>query len=138
MVDPKTSNKEEMPMLFLNSVRTGLFIGAVALAGCATEAPSDQTPGSLDELVVPSADFTFATSRAISVQLDAKNGPAAIEVRDSENRRLMQGAFRESVNIDLKLPLGLQPRLTVRSGLGDNAIEQTIDLDEAGRGTAEY
>lgn len=126
-------------MAFIDSVRTGLFVGALGLCGCATDINSEnQAPVSLDELVVPSADFTFATSRAVTLQLDSSDGPVAVEVRDSENRRLMQGAFRESVSIDLRLPVGMPSKLTVRTGLGEDAAEQTVQLDDAGHGIAEF
>ncbi len=124
-------------MSLTDSVRTGLFVGALGLCGCSTPINSDPAPGSLDELIVPNPDFTFATSQAVTLQLDNRDGPAAVEVRDSENRRLMQGAFRGSASIDLRLPLGMPPKLTVRTGLGEDAVEQTVVLDEAGRGTAE-
>lgn len=115
-----------------------IAFAAAGLFGCADAA--SETPERLDQLVIEDPDFDFATSRAVQLRLEksADQAPVAVEVTDVEGRRLMDGAFRSTATIDLKIPVGSEGRLTVRTGQGEQAKSQDVTLDDAGRATAQF
>lgn len=113
------------------------LLGLLGAAGCAQDASREA--GSLDELVVTDPDFTFATSRSVRLELRAPDGEpgAAVEVSDAEGRRLMDGAFVGSAQIDLKIPVGAERRLNVRTVRGDAASLEEVSIDPDGRAVVE-
>ena len=106
-------------------------VGVVGLSACADVATDGQTPDSLDQLVITDPDFDFSTSRSVRLELRAEDGaaPKAVEVADSEGRRLMDGAFRGSATIDLKVPVGRDRTLKMRVGQGDDVVERDLEVD---------
>jgi len=116
--------------------KTGLcssLLICAAAAGCAVDAdaPANGAAESLDTLVVPSADFTFATSRGVRVEIAPEgetNEAVAVEIADTEGRRLVKGAFIGRTAVDVKLPLGAGQQLRVRTGNGDQAKTQVVDI----------
>lgn len=115
------------------SLMVGTF-GVVGLAACADVADGP-SPERLDQLVITDPNFDFSTSRAVRLELRAEEGaaPKAIEVADSEGRRLMDGAFRGSATIDLKVPVGLDRTLEVRVGKGQDAVSHDLAIGDDGR-----
>lgn len=110
-------------------------LGIMILSACSVEAEAPR----LDTLVITDPSFDFSTSRSASLVLNSGSGaPAALEVRDAEGRRLMKGAFAVPAVLDLRLPVGTEPRLTIRQGQGAAATEQTVQLDADGQATANF
>lgn len=115
----------------------GAGLLALGLAACATneaDAPADE----LATLVVSDPNFDFSTRRSAQLELRAAENaePVALEIRDSEGRRLLQGAFRSGATLNFKLPLGADSSLTIRTGAGEAATEQVVRLNDAGHGVA--
>jgi len=122
-----------MPNALSNILKGLACAGVLGLVACAQSAdPSDNLP--LAELVVTDPNFDFATTRTVRVELTAAEGaaPQAIEVSDAEGRRLMDGAFRSSVSMDLKVPVGRANTLQLRTGQGAQAVQQQLTVDERG------
>ncbi len=101
---------------------------AIGLTACA-QGP-DSSAKNLAEVVVPDENFTFATSKKVSLQVQVAPGasPEMIEISDSEGRRLMQGAFVNSTTIDLEVPVGRAGSLKIRTGQNEDAKERSIDI----------
>lgn len=99
---------------------------AFGLSACAQG--TDNSASTLAEVVVPDADFTFATSRKVSLEVQVGATPEMIEISDSEGRRLMQGAFVNSTTIDLEVPVGRASSLTIRAGQNEDAVERAIEI----------
>lgn len=122
-----------MPHALMNTLKCLACASALSLVGCAqSAAPGDDVP--LAELVVTDPDFDFATTRTVRVELTAAEGaaPQAIEVSDSEGRRLMDGAFRSSVSMDLKVPVGRADTLQLRTGQGAQAVQRQLTVNARG------
>ncbi len=119
------------------SLHLGAGLLALGLAACATN-DADAPAQELGTLVVSDPDFDFSTRRSAQLELRAADNaaPVALEIRDSEGRRLLQGAFKSGATLNFKLPLGADRSLTVRTGAGDAATEQVVRLNDAGRGVA--
>ncbi len=105
-------------------------LGLLGATSCVDAPGGSSVPDTLDQLEITDPNFSFATSRSVRLELRADEAaePQAIEVTDSEGRRLMDGAFRGSVVIDLKVPVGHE-RLKLRVGRGDDAVERELDVD---------
>lgn len=122
----------------MQRTKLSLAIGALGLLGataCADASGGSSVPDSLDQLEITDPNFDFATSRSVRLELRANEaiGPQAVEVTDSEGRRLMDGAFRDSAVIDLKVPVGRERTLKLRIGNGDDAVERELEVDVSRR-----
>lgn len=108
-----------------------LGFGLAALSACVGAGDDAQGPERLDQLVITDPNFDFATTRTVQLELRAEDGaaPQAVEVADAEGRRLMDGAFRGSATIDLKVPVGRDGTLKLRVGKGVDAVERELDID---------
>ena len=111
----------------LLTVATLAFAGTACVDGN-TDAASATT---LDQLEITDPNFDFSTSRSVRLELRADEAatPQAIEVTDSQGRRLMDGAFRGSAVVDLKVALGQEDTLKLRVGRGAEATERTLEVD---------
>lgn len=95
-----------IPMRALRHALSGVFI--VGLTACAVDNPSDSAAPSLREVTIPS-DFTFQTSRTVSVQInpsddvfvDTKDAP--VEVRRPDGAVLYRGAVRKGKPLDVEV-----------------------------------
>ena len=111
-----------------------IWLATVALglaSSACIDAQTEATPGSLDQLEITDPNFDFSTSRSVRLELRADEAatPQAIEVTDSEGRRLMDGAFKGSAVVDLKVALGQEDTLKLRVGRGAEATERTLEVD---------
>lgn len=106
-------------------------LGLLGATACADVASDAAAPESLDQLEITDPNFDFSTSRAVRLELraDETATPQAVEVTDSEGRRLMDGAFRGSAVVDLKVPVGRDRTLKLRVGHGDDAVERDLTVD---------
>lgn len=106
-------------------------LGLLGVTACVDASGGTSTPESLDQLQITDPSFDFSTSRAVRLELRADEAAEAkaVEVTDSEGRRLMDGAFRGSAVIDLKVPVGRARTLKLRVGQGDEAVERDLDVD---------
>jgi hypothetical protein len=112
------------------------ILGAAASSACAESADA---PTRLDQLVIEDPNFTFATARSVTLSLEAEGtAPKAVEVADAEGRRLMNGAFRGSAQVQLKVPVGADGKLIVRVGQGADVVTQDVTPDAAGRAAARF
>lgn len=107
--------------------------GMAALLGCA----DGSGPTSLEGLVITDPSFDFSTTETVRLDLVAGAEPRAIEARDAEGRRLMDGAFKEGVSIDLKVPVGRAEVIKLRIGSGDDAVERELVVDASRRAVSE-
>lgn len=102
------------------------------LSACTQANLSDasDTPADLASVVVPDPDFTFETRSIVKVRLepDEVSVFTPVKVFDAEGRLLFQGVVQQPLALDLRLPLGGAPRLTVVSGRGQNAIKQQLTV----------
>lgn len=121
----------------MSSLYTHILAGAftLGLAGCAQFANDGAQGERLADLQITDPNFSFATSRTVSLEVRVSEaaGPQIVEVADAEGRRLMQGAFLNDTTFDLKVPLGQAPVFKVRTGQGDQAVEQDVAIDADGR-----
>lgn len=118
----------------MQRIKLSLALAALGLLGvtaCVDASGGSSGPETLDQLEITDPNFHFATSRAVRLELraDEAAAPQAIEVTDSEGRRLMDGAFRGSVVVDLKVPVGRDRTLKLRVGQGDNVVERELNVD---------
>ncbi len=106
-------------------------LGLLGATACVDASGGSSVPESLDQLEITDPNFDFATSRSVRLELRAEEGavPQAVEVTDSEGRRLMDGAFRGSAVVDLKVPVGRESTLKLRVGNGDDAVERALNVD---------
>ena len=113
-------------------------LGLVSAAACADVGGAAE-PTRLDQVIVPDESFDFATARAVRLDLVLEPGaaPQALEVLDTESRRLLDGAFKASASVDLRLPAGRDQALQVRVGQGAAATTRVVAVDAAGRATTE-
>ena len=104
---------------------------AAALAGCTAPTFNEAEPQRLADVKVSDPNFDFGTSQTVRLELTAAAGaqPQALEVTDSEGRRLMDGAFKSGASIDLKVPVGRAQSVTLRVGQGDAATERVLTVD---------
>ena len=111
--------------------------GLLLLSACTepTWQPAAESPKRLADVVVTDPDFDFATTQSVKVELQMAEGsaPQAIEAFDADGRRLMDGAFKSSASIDLRLPVGRANEVKLRVGSGDSAVERTLKVDANGR-----
>lgn len=110
---------------------TGLF-GLLACDG--TGSVDGEAPASLADLVVSDADFTFASTKTVRLEVETAEGEA-VEVADADGRRVMDGAFLQGASIDLKVPVGNE-RLTVRTLRGDETVSRDVEIGADGRAVA--
>jgi len=111
---------------------------------CTHEAGPSARPSSGDPAVdfanlEVAEDFTFATRRDVQLRLEALEPQVAkyVEVSDHEGRRLFAGAVLGSMDLDFDLTSGVQQRLQVRVGRGDQARTESVSL-EGGRGAVSF
>ena len=76
-------------------------------------------------------------SSDLELRADEAATPQAVEVTDSEGRRLMDGAFKGSAVVDLRVPLGQEGSLKLRVGRGEQATERTLEVDANLRAAAD-
>lgn len=121
--------------------RVCLVMASLPLAGAVACADVGGTaePTRLEEVVVPDERFDFATARAVRLDLVVQEGaePQAIEVLDTEGRRLMDGAFKSSVSLDLQVAAGRDQALQLRVGQGDAVTTRVVAVDADGRASTE-
>jgi hypothetical protein len=121
--------------------RVCLVMASLPLAGAVACADVSGTaePTRLEEVVVPDERFDFATARAVRLDLVVHEGaePQAIEVLDTEGRRLMDGAFKSSVSLDLQVAAGRDQSLQLRVGQGDAVTTRVVAVDADGRASTE-
>ncbi len=129
-----------MPSLLrLRAGLKGLALLGVAAGLTACSDPSWRTtppsepaePKTLADVVVTDPNFDFSTTQSVRLQLRAAEGsePKAVEVTDSEGRRLMDGAFKSGASIDLRLPVGKANAVKLRVGSGAEAVERELTVD---------
>lgn len=126
----------------MQRMKLSLSVAALGLLGataCVDASGGASAPETLDQLVITDPNFDFSTSRAVRLELraDEATGPQAVEVTDSEGRRLMDGAFRGSAVVDLKVPVGRARTLKLRVGQGEDAVERELDVDADRRAVGE-
>lgn len=119
-----------------------LAAGLVCLAGCLqAENPSEriEEPTRLEDVVVADPGFTFATTETVRVEFagDEEAGHRAIELFDADGRRLMDGAFKPGVAVDVRLPVGRADALKLRVGKGADAVERDLAVDPNKRAIAD-
>lgn len=125
-----------MPRILNTALQSVALLGLLGTAACAE---LGDAPTRLDQLVVTDPNFDFATTETVRLELRAEDGaaPKAIEVSDSEGRRLMDGAFRGSASMDFKVPVGRAQTLKVRVGQGDEAVQHEVSIDANRRAVSE-
>ena len=113
------------------ALASAALMGAVA---CAPGGADDARPERLADVVVPDADFTFATTKTVQLELQTA-ADEAIEVADADGRRVMDGAFAAGARLDLKVPVGTQ-QLTVRTRRGADTLQRDVAIAADGRAVA--
>lgn len=103
-----------------------------ALAGCGgyesnpVVEPNQPDPAVDFEQLEVAPDFEFRTRRSVQLEIESTE-TQRVEVTDAEGRRLLVGGLSGG-SVDMNLPLGFEPILNVRTGEGDAARIQTVNL----------
>lgn len=80
------------------------LLGVGLLLGCSGTEPD--LPATLNDLVIEDPTFTFSTSAVAGVEVPpAPAATAPVELRTLEGGLVLQGGFRETTRLDLRLPL---------------------------------
>ncbi len=120
----------------------GLFGVALAACGGASAPPADGT--TLQDVQVP-ADFSFSTSRTVSLRVSAGDGAlagnkdAAVTVKRPDGVAVFKGAVRRGQALQLALPLALEHQaLEVEVSSQGRALKKSVVLSKgAGAGSFE-
>lgn len=109
---------------------TGLVVSAL---GCTKAETTTQAPEGLAGVVVPDEDFTFATSRAVALELAAAPRDGAewvpVEVRTPDGQVVYRGAVSTAAGTKVRLPIALADKaLTVIAGQGEDAVVHEIEV----------
>jgi len=79
-------------------------LGLGLVLGCTSAEPG--RPASLNELVIEDPSFTFSTTAVVGVEVAPRpEATAPVELRTEAGGLVLQGGFRDTTRLNLRLPL---------------------------------